>query len=120
MSEFEIREKIDGSLDYISGFFYNLGQSSQTIPLSLGLMRRRSKEDLMDEMIIEEDEEKEESIVIQNNVNFSIKFFKNKDIEYATKRISELTDQVNILQSGKKFLITFRKSQTEPSGPKRD
>lgn len=67
MSEFEIREKVDSSLDFISGFFYNLGQSSQTIPLSLGLLPLKSKED---GIIEEEDEIQEESIMeITQNVN---------------------------------------------------
>lgn len=70
MSEFEIREKVDTSLDYLSGFFYSLGQSSQTIPLSLGLMRRRSKDAFGDDIIEEEDEEREESVMeISSNVS---------------------------------------------------
>lgn len=70
MSEFEIRDKVDTSLDFISGFFYSLGQSSQTIPLSLGLMRRRSKDGFGDEIIEEEDEDIEESIIdMHSNVS---------------------------------------------------
>ena len=41
LSDFAIRDKVDSNLDQISSFFYCLTQSTNTIPLSLGIIRKR-------------------------------------------------------------------------------
>jgi len=45
VKEIEIKEQIDSKLDMISSFFYDLTQSTATIPLSVGILKKRVKSD---------------------------------------------------------------------------